>query len=68
MHGVALDSTADSQTKATAPSEAPKQEAPLDGPALRRLIVSGMSKATQPATPIVPHSRCSSTRISQCID
>ncbi|KAK1927287.1 pyruvate dehydrogenase protein x component mitochondrial precursor [Papiliotrema laurentii] len=44
------------ETKATAPSEAPKQEAPLDGPALRRLIVSGMSKATQPATPIVPHN------------
>ena len=32
-----------------------KKEAPLDGPALRRAILSGMAKATAPATPIIEH-------------
>lgn len=32
-----------------------KKEAPLDGPALRRAILSGMTKATAPATPIIEH-------------
>jgi hypothetical protein len=32
-----------------------KKEAPLDGPALRRLILAGMAKATAPAKPIIEH-------------
>ena len=32
-----------------------KKEEVLDGPALRRLILSGMTKATEPVKPIVPH-------------
>ncbi|ODN83617.1 hypothetical protein L202_01719 [Cryptococcus amylolentus CBS 6039] len=50
-----------SENKLTEAKNAPgeggekKKEAPLDGAALRRLIVKGMSKATQPAEPIVKH-------------
>ncbi|ORY35696.1 hypothetical protein BCR39DRAFT_511548 [Naematelia encephala] len=47
-----------SESAATTPTEPAKQvkEEPLDGPALRRLILAGMSKATEPAKPIVPHT------------
>lgn len=40
--------------KSTSSTPTPKKEAPMDGPALRRLIVAGMSKATRPSAPIVP--------------
>ncbi|OCF32721.1 pyruvate dehydrogenase X component [Kwoniella heveanensis BCC8398] len=46
-------------SEATSPSEgaAPaKKEEPLDGPALRRLILQGLAKATEPAKPIVDHT------------
>ncbi|OCF57616.1 pyruvate dehydrogenase X component [Kwoniella mangroviensis CBS 10435] len=33
-----------------------KKEEPLDGPALRRLILAGLSKATEPAKPVIDHS------------
>ncbi|KAK8854638.1 hypothetical protein IAR55_003377 [Kwoniella newhampshirensis] len=48
-----------SENKATAPTDtaAPaKKEEPLDGPSLRRLILSGMAKATEPAKPIIQHT------------
>jgi len=32
-----------------------KKEAPLDGPAFRRLIVQGLTRATEPAKPIISH-------------
>ncbi|WVQ79724.1 hypothetical protein IAT38_001824 [Cryptococcus sp. DSM 104549] len=46
-----------SENAATEAKPAPKKEAPLDGPALRRLIIQGMARATAPAEPIVPHDR-----------
>jgi len=36
-----------------------KPEEPLDGPALRRLILAGMTRATLPAKPIIEHSSTS---------
>ena len=36
---------------------AQKEEDPLDGPALRRLILAGMARATLPAKPIIEHSK-----------
>ncbi|KAK6910836.1 hypothetical protein I203_104870 [Kwoniella mangroviensis CBS 8507] len=48
-----------SENKATSPKDgaAPaKKEEPLDGPALRRLILAGLSKATEPAKPVIDHS------------
>ncbi|KAI9637614.1 putative pyruvate dehydrogenase protein x component mitochondrial precursor [Dioszegia hungarica] len=48
-----------SESKATAPASKPVKEDPLDGPALRRLILAGMSKATQPSTPLIDHSHSS---------
>ncbi|WWC71398.1 uncharacterized protein I206_105353 [Kwoniella pini CBS 10737] len=49
-----------SENKATSPKEgsAPaKKEELLDGPALRRLILAGLSKATEPPKPVVEHSQ-----------
>ncbi|WVW85436.1 hypothetical protein I302_107474 [Kwoniella bestiolae CBS 10118] len=48
-----------SENKATSPKDgaAPtKREEPLDGPALRRLILAGLSRATEPAKPVIDHS------------
>ncbi|WVO14520.1 hypothetical protein L204_102155 [Cryptococcus depauperatus] len=44
-----------SENKMTEPKTEPVKEVVLDGPALRRLIVGGMTKATKPAEPIVHH-------------
>ncbi|WRT68576.1 uncharacterized protein IL334_005554 [Kwoniella shivajii] len=51
-----------SENKATQPTDgaAPaKKETPLDGPALRRLILAGLSKATEPSKPIIQHTQTS---------
>jgi hypothetical protein len=49
--------------KAASSTEAPvKKEAPLDGPALKRLIMQGLAKASLPPKPIISHGTCDMPR------
>ncbi|RSH82283.1 hypothetical protein EHS25_005993 [Saitozyma podzolica] len=48
-----------SESAATTPSKSAEKEVPLDAPSLRRLIIQGMAKASEPARPIVSHDATS---------
>ena len=60
------------QSKDSSQAAVVKEEPPLDGPSIRRLILDGMARASAPTQPIIPHRERSCgqrprAHVSQCI-